>query len=50
MAVIPFYISGRVRIGEQPVEMKMFYHIFGQARLLVDEGAKLGAWVYKLGT
>lgn len=50
MVIIPFYVSGNVRIGEETVAMNKYYHVFGLAKLLVDEGAKLGAWTYKLGT
>lgn len=50
MVIIPFFVSGNVRLGEETVAMNKYYHIFGFAKLLVDEGAKLGAWTYALGT
>lgn len=53
MAMIPFYISGKVTIGSKLVEMKRHYHISGECSLLVEseagEEGKLGAWVFKLG-
>lgn len=50
MVIIPFYVSGNVRLGEETVVMNKYYHVFAFAKLLVGEGAKLGAWTYALGT
>ncbi|KAJ5473954.1 hypothetical protein N7475_003520 [Penicillium sp. IBT 31633x] len=50
MAIIPFYISGKVTVGSKPVELKRHYHVSGECPLLVErEEGKLGAWVFKLG-
>lgn len=53
MTIIPFYISGKVSIGNEAVEMKRHYHVSGECSLLVESEAgkegKLGAWVFKLG-
>lgn len=53
MAIIPFYISGKVTLNKEPVQMKHYYHAYGECHLLVEDESgsdgKLGAWVYKLG-
>lgn len=49
MVMIPFYIIGRVCVGDKMVEMNKYYHVFGNCVMTVDRNSKLGVWVYKLG-
>ena len=53
MAIIPFYISGKVTLNKEPVQMNRYYHAYGECPLSVKDepgsSGKLGAWVYKLG-
>lgn len=53
MAIIPFYISGNVMLGDCAVQMGWHYHVYGECRLSVQNqhgvDGKLGAWVYMLG-
>lgn len=53
MAIIPFYISGKVTLGKETVQLKRYYHVYGECRLVVESepgsDGKLGVWAYKLG-
>jgi hypothetical protein len=49
MAIIPFYIKGKVTLGEEEVQMDRYYHAYGKCRLVVEDQSKLGVWAYKLG-
>ncbi|KAJ5855546.1 uncharacterized protein N7529_009490 [Penicillium soppii] len=49
MAVIPFYIKGKVTLGEEEIQLDRYYHVYGESRLVIEDNAKLGIWGYKLG-
>lgn len=50
MAVIPFYVKGKVTLGEETVQLGRYYHVYGESRLVIEDSAKLGIWGYKLGS
>lgn len=45
MTVIPFYVSGNATIEGECINEKYYYNAFGNCKLKVDEGGKVGAWV-----
>lgn len=50
MVLIPFYVKGKVTLGEEIVQLDHYYHIYGEGRLVIEDNAKLGIWGYKLGS
>lgn len=50
MVVMPFYVKGRVTIGNEAVQLDRFYHVYGEIRLTIEDNTKLGIWGYKLGS
>jgi hypothetical protein len=48
MALIPFYVSGNVKIQEKNLQPNVCYNVFGKCDLTVGNGGKLGAWVYSV--
>lgn len=54
MVIIPFYISGKVVLEQEPVQLNRYYHVYGDCRLRIEseqgKDGKLGVWAYMLGT
>lgn len=48
VALIPFFISGKVKIHDKVLQLKHYYNVFGKCPLIVEDGSKLGAWVYSV--